>query len=246
VIKTSLQRFGQYQPLVADNEGIIRIGNGRLSQMREMGWKFLARVQLKCSYEEAVAIGLIDNKSSEGAVWNHEVAAKHLHMLEAAGFDLSFTGFQAFELEPLLQAEWTPAAATGDLEDEKGAAKSGSKALRIPEELLHTVVAAFEQVRAARKLIEPKMSDLRALECLCLLYTSGQVVGDMSAIPAPPVRPQQLVPFAVAVTVNCPACTAPITVPANYVGTVTCAGCGAIPYEVVAPVKKKRSPGKTN
>jgi hypothetical protein len=246
VIRTSLQRFGQYQPLVADKDGILRIGNGRWSQMRDLQWRWIAVARLVCSYEEAVSIGLIDNKSNEGSLWNHEMVAKHLHMLQGVNFDLAFTGFQSFEIEPLLQAEWTPAEATGDLEDDKGNGKTGGKSLRIPVELLPLIQAAFEKVRTARKAIEPKMTDLRALECLCLLYNSGQVVGEMSTIPAPVMPPQQLMQFAIAITVNCTACTAPILIPAGYVGLVACSGCSCTPYQVVAPVKKKQSPRKTN
>jgi hypothetical protein len=246
VIKTSLQRFGQFQPLVADNEGILRVGNGRWSQMRELNWRWIAVAKLNCSYEEAVSIGLIDNKSSEGGIWNHEMLAKHLHMLQGVNFDLAFTGFQTFEIEPLLQAEWAPPPATGDLEDEKGNAKTGAKSLRIPVELLPVVLAAFERVRVARRAVEPKMTDLRALECLCLLYNSGQVLGDVAALSAPATAPQPLVPFAVSVTVNCPACTAPILIPANFIGTVACPSCAAVPYQVVAPAVRKSSPRKTN
>lgn len=246
VIKTSLARFGQYQPLVADNTGILRIGNGRYSQMREMGWTWVAVVRLACSYEEAVSIGLIDNKSSEGTIWNHEMLAKHLHMLQGVNFDLSFTGFQTFEIEPLLQAEWTPPAPSGDLEDEKGSTKSGAKSLRIPAELVPTVQAAFERLRTARKSIEPKMSDLRALECLCLLYSGGHGIADVATLPAPPTPPQPLQQLPVALTVSCPACAAPIQIPANTSGLVSCTQCGAIPYQVIAPPQKKPSPRKTN
>ena len=245
VIRTSLTQFGQYQPLVADNTGTLRIGSGRWSQMQELGWKWIAVVRLACSYEEAVAIGLIDNKSSEGGVWNHEVLVKHLHMLQGVNFDLQFTGFQSFEIEPLMQANWTPAEATGNLETDK-TAKSGAKSLRIPADLIPTIVAAFDKVRTARKAVEPKMTDLRALECLCLIFTSSTPVSDLTNIPAPAPQPQSLMQFAVAITVDCPACAKAISIAANYVGPVTCLACGAVPYQVMAPAKRKSSPPKAN
>jgi len=128
-----------------------------------------------------MAYGLVDNKSGDLAEWDFENLSTQLRGLAGEGFDLSFTGFEGFEIGPLLQAEWAPPASTGNLEVTDPS--QGSKALKIPADLVATVESCFKRIRESRTLMEPDMKDVRALELLCVAYLYGGV--DLSRCPLP-------------------------------------------------------------
>lgn len=242
-IQTSLREFGQQKPVVyTKSDRIIRAGNGTWAAARAMGWKWIAANGSTLTVERAKAYGLIDNKASDEAEWNFENVAANMQSIVSAGFDLAITGFQSFEIAPLLQASFAPKPVTGDLEDVSDGSKSGAKTLRIPSELLPLVRRVFDALKAQRRAVEPKMTDVRALECLCLLRES-EASADASALPAPPREPMRISPSPVAFTLECPQCSTGLRILPGFEGPVACPMCpdGYIPF-VIAGARKKSSP----
>jgi len=202
-----------------------------------IGWKYIAACKTRLSGAEAMAYGLVDNKSGDLAEWDFENLSTQLRGLAGEGFDLSFTGFEGFEIGPLLQAEWAPPASTGNLEVTDPS--QGSKALKIPADLVATVESCFKRIRESRTLMEPDMKDVRALELLCVAYLYGGV--DLSRCPLPkrPVdsRLPKLRTMSVCYVVTCP-CGAALTIAPATSGIITCPTCKQERFEVLAKKKK--------
>jgi hypothetical protein len=105
-IEASLARFGQQKPIVVAKDGTVVAGNGTLAAARRLGWDALLCVQTDLPPDEARAFAIADNKTAELAEWDYQGLAETLRAMpeELRGG----TGFADFEIEPLLQAEWTP------------------------------------------------------------------------------------------------------------------------------------------
>jgi hypothetical protein len=109
-IKDSLVEYGQLKPVVV-RDGVVIAGNGTVTAALALGWERIAAVDAKeLTLSQARAFGIMDNKSAELAEWDFQVLADHFREMEE---DLRVhTGFEDFEMEPLLEADWTPGAPT--------------------------------------------------------------------------------------------------------------------------------------
>lgn len=68
MIKSSLLEFEQYKPLIVDKKtGIVKIGNGRLQAMRELGWKECWCVEV--DFKKHPGLEVIDNRLNELSQW---------------------------------------------------------------------------------------------------------------------------------------------------------------------------------
>ena len=95
VIKESLEKFGQYRPFVIQEEGmIIRVGNGMYQAMQELGIKEADAVIIDLNDDEATALSIIDNRSSELATWDDDLLAELLKDMPDDLFNI--TGFDDF------------------------------------------------------------------------------------------------------------------------------------------------------
>ena len=101
-IKSSLKRFGQQKPIVVDQNGIVRAGNGTLAAAKSLGWKTIDVVRTELTGSDATAFAIADNRSAELANWDDDALARQLDSLRAEGFDLTATGFDEKELTKLL------------------------------------------------------------------------------------------------------------------------------------------------
>lgn len=103
-IQRSLERFGQDQPLVVQEEGmIVRKGNGRLAAARELGWTHLAAVVVTEDNLAAVARSIADNRSGEFRNWDYTKLVELLKTLKAGGQDTEATGWDHSQIEKLVQ-----------------------------------------------------------------------------------------------------------------------------------------------
>ena len=69
MIKRSLTEFKQYKPLVVDKDtNIVKIGNGRLQAMKELGWKECYCVIV--DFKEHKGMEVFDNRINELSYWN--------------------------------------------------------------------------------------------------------------------------------------------------------------------------------
>lgn len=84
-VRNSLRRFGQRLPIVVQSEGmVIRVGNNRTDQARELGWTHIAAVLVDEGDAEAMAFALADNRSAEdGATWDIEVLGNNMTELSS-------------------------------------------------------------------------------------------------------------------------------------------------------------------
>lgn len=109
-VTRSLARWGQRQPLVVQRrgEGRLRLvaGHARLAAAQQLGWRWVATIEVDDSDTEAAAYALADNRTSELASWNDLALARVLCELRAEDA-FGATGFDAGELDALL-ASLTP------------------------------------------------------------------------------------------------------------------------------------------
>jgi ParB-like chromosome segregation protein Spo0J len=168
-IKDSLARFGQRTPIVArPSDRRVMKGNGTLLAAQILGWKEIDVAWFEMTDEEAVAYGIADNRAGELAEWDWKTLSGLLADLKTKQYDISGLGFAAHELEPLLQANWSPTK-PGEMPNDKGSA--GGSAIHLTTEQKLVIERAVEKVRAIHK--DENMSIGRALEIVCTGYLGG-------------------------------------------------------------------------
>ena len=105
-IETSLRTFGQRTPIVLHGKYVIK-GNGTLIAARRLKWLKIQVVRADAlSEDQAIAYAIADNKTSDLSEFDFEELAHVLHDLHGRNVDLTMTGFQQFEIEPLLDARF--------------------------------------------------------------------------------------------------------------------------------------------
>lgn len=120
-------------------------------------------VDLKPADEKALNAAL--NKIS--GEWDYEKLAAVFRELDQDGYELDLTGFDDYEIEPLMAADWTPPG-VDDLEDEDDDddggpdADDGSLLLNIPPEHVETVMHAADKVQ--EDMDEPLTTDEAVVE----------------------------------------------------------------------------------
>ena len=97
-IKASLTKFGQQKPIVVDQNGIIRHGNGTYEAARALGWTNISIVWSNLQGSEATAYAIADNRTAELAQWDNRRLAGKLNTLEEAGIAPETVGFSIAEL----------------------------------------------------------------------------------------------------------------------------------------------------
>jgi hypothetical protein len=101
-IKASLARFGQQKPIVIDESGIVRAGNGTLEAARALGWETVNVVRTPLTGSEATAYAIADNRTAELAEWDDTALATTLRALQSEDFNLSSVGYSDEELQGLI------------------------------------------------------------------------------------------------------------------------------------------------
>ena len=101
-IVSSLERFGQVEPLVV-NRGTGRVvgGNGRLVAMRKLGWTQCDVVEIDIDGVEAAALGIALNRTAELAEWDDPALGALLAELRAEDALLG-VGFDDAEVDAVL------------------------------------------------------------------------------------------------------------------------------------------------
>lgn len=105
-IRSSLARFGQRKPLVAqraaDDRLVVRAGNGTLLAARAEGWTHVAVFVVDEDDRQATAFALADNRSAELAEWDEPQLDVILKELEGLGDDLAGLGWDKDALAQLV------------------------------------------------------------------------------------------------------------------------------------------------
>lgn len=102
-IADSISRFGFTNPVLADEDGQILAGHGRVEAAKLLGLK---EVPVLCIGDltpaERKAYLLADNKLAQNAGWDQELLALELQELIDIGFDIELTGFGMTEIDLVL------------------------------------------------------------------------------------------------------------------------------------------------
>lgn len=122
-IKRSLVAYGQQTPIVTDNSGTVRKGNGTLQAARALGWTHVAAIASNLPDAALTAYAVADNRSGDpeiGSVFDQQALADALEALNrSSDFDPLTVGFTPDELSALIhQQNDLPADASGRLLDE--------------------------------------------------------------------------------------------------------------------------------
>lgn len=119
-IRNSLTKFGQQQPILADAQGIVIAGNGRLEVARELGWKWIAVSRSHLSGMKARAYAIADNRTSELASWDLEELNAQLEEIKNFGIEPDDLEFTQDDLDQLLAGADVDADESAHDDDKKG------------------------------------------------------------------------------------------------------------------------------
>lgn len=94
-LRRSLQEFGAVAPILVDGDNNVIAGRGRLVAAQAEGWQEFPCVRIEhLTPAQLRAYALADNRLAEMADWDMALVSAELTALEAAGFDVSLTGFR--------------------------------------------------------------------------------------------------------------------------------------------------------
>jgi len=107
-IAASIAEFGFTNPILAEGDGVIVAGHGRLAAARKLGLASVPVVVLEhLTPTQRRALVIADNRIAENAGWDEAMLRVELEALQTEGFDLDLTGFDAEALADLLAGEET-------------------------------------------------------------------------------------------------------------------------------------------
>jgi hypothetical protein len=105
-LKKLIRHFGQIVPIVIDREGVIVDGHAVWQAMRELGSGEIAAIAVTNRTDpEIKALRLALNRIPVDAAWESERVRKELEQLVNLSFDLELTGFNAVEIDHLLEVD---------------------------------------------------------------------------------------------------------------------------------------------
>lgn len=110
-IRASIAEFGFTNPILADSEGHIIAGHGRLLAAKAMGLETVPVIDLEgLSDNQKRALRLADNKIALNAGWDMEILQGELAALTSMdiSFDPMLTGFSTGEIDVILKRQDDP------------------------------------------------------------------------------------------------------------------------------------------
>ncbi|MGH7823165.1 MAG: ParB N-terminal domain-containing protein [Candidatus Binatia bacterium] len=108
-VPASIREFGFRQPIVVDANMVVIAGHTRLLAAKQLRLKQVpVHVARELTAEQIKAYRIADNRTAEDSEWHDELLRIELGDLDAAGFDVSLTGFDLQEINELLVRELWP------------------------------------------------------------------------------------------------------------------------------------------
>lgn len=108
-IRASLREFGFVNPVIIDSDRNIIAGHGRVLAAKAEGMTEVPCVLVEhLTDAQRRAYILADNRLAEQSGWDTEMLALELGEIQAAGMDLTITGFSAADLEQGLLCDGPP------------------------------------------------------------------------------------------------------------------------------------------
>lgn len=107
-IAGSLGLYGQRKPLVVHKTTrTVLAGNGTLEAAKSLGWTHVAVVYVEDDPNQAAGYSLADNRTAETAEWDYRMLSEIMREQHEKDQELlSKIGWEPFEYEPLLAAQW--------------------------------------------------------------------------------------------------------------------------------------------
>ena len=104
-IGAAIQEFGFTNPVLIDENDQIIAGHGRVQAAKLLALAEVPTVQIAhLSATQKRAYILADNRLAEKAGWDQEILAVELQCLLADGFEVVLTGFEAPDIDVVLDA----------------------------------------------------------------------------------------------------------------------------------------------
>ena len=101
-IAASIREFGFLSPIITDGQSGIVAGHGRVMAAQKLGLDTLPTIDAAHLTEaQRRAYVLADNRTALDAGWDNDLLKIELQDLDAAGFDLTLTGFDLGEISAL-------------------------------------------------------------------------------------------------------------------------------------------------
>lgn len=118
-IANSITRFGFTNPILTDDNLQILAGHGRLEAAKLLGMGTVPSIRLShMSEPEKRAYAIADNAIALKAGWDREILALEMQDLIDLGFEVELTGFEAAEVDLILD-DWRLASTdNGESEDD--------------------------------------------------------------------------------------------------------------------------------
>ena len=105
-IAASIKEFGWTNPILIDEKDSIIAGHGRLMAARKLGHETVPAIRLeKLTEAQKKAYVIADNRLALNAGWDMELLKIELQNLQELDFDLDLLGFDAKELDAILEPE---------------------------------------------------------------------------------------------------------------------------------------------
>lgn len=101
-IANSIATFGFNVPVLADAQGTVIAGHGRVLAARELGWSEVPTIAIEhLDAAQRRAFAIADNRLTENSAWNDQLLAEQLKELSILdlNFDLEVTGFDMGEID---------------------------------------------------------------------------------------------------------------------------------------------------
>ena len=102
-LKRSLEAFGYVEPLIINADMTVISGHQRLKVLHELGYTEVDCVVVDLDKKQEKALNVALNKIS--GEWDFEKLSDLFDTLKFDDFPLELTGFETFEIEPILQSE---------------------------------------------------------------------------------------------------------------------------------------------
>jgi hypothetical protein len=105
-IARSIERFGFNNPVLIDSDNHILAGNGRVKAAKQLGLASVPTLKIEHMTDaEKRAYVLADNRLAEKAGWDEDILAIELQGLIDLDFDVGLIGFEAGEIDLLLDSQ---------------------------------------------------------------------------------------------------------------------------------------------
>jgi len=105
-VVASIREFGFRQPIVVDEQGVIIVGHTRFKAAGQLGIeKVPVHVAKDLTPAQIKAYRIADNQTATIAEWNYDLLPIELADLQSLDFDLDLLGFDADELNKILNPD---------------------------------------------------------------------------------------------------------------------------------------------